>query len=174
MKGQDSSEGDQPKPPWTPLGCVLTFVAGSLLFPPLWVGANVAFGAALEGPILVFLMEAPCQRLAQTTEPLSRYKVGRGVLKGRTGASSSPSVCHFASRSVYVDRREGFLWREGVHAILGLVGYLACALGSFLLTIYLLITGVRFFDSRRARVQGSPPPPPKPARGSKSRRRRKR
>jgi len=170
MIGQDSSETDQPNPPWTPLGCLLSFVAASLLFPPLWIGVNVAFEAALKGPVLVFLMETPCQRLAQTTEPLRRYTVTKG---GRGVKRSTIAFCHFASRSVYVDRREGFNARELMHATIGLVGYFACFLGSFLLTLYLVLQGVRFFDARRARVQGSKPPLPKRSRRSGSRRRRK-
>jgi len=170
MKDQDSSEGAQAEPPWRPLGCVLSYVVGSLLFPPMWAGVNVAFGTALDGPIGASLMESPCQRLAQTTEPLSRYSFGGGWKR------TAPSVCHFPSGTVHVVRRDGygFTGREFVYLAIGLVGYFACFVGSFLLTIFLVRSGRRFLEARLGRGRGSEPPPPKPSRRSRSRRRRKR
>jgi len=173
MKVQETLEGDESKDTSTPLGCLLSFVVASLLFVPLWAGVNVAFGAALEGPIAVFLMEPPCQRLAHTSEPLSRYAVKGGWKR------TAPSVCTFPSRTVAVTQSEGFTGREFVYLMSGLVGYFACFAGALVFTIYLVRGGQRFVEARlgRAKVQRGEPPPPKGSkapRRSRSRRRSKR
>lgn len=159
-----TSETDQARLPSTPLGCLLSFVVASLLFPPLWAGVNFAFGTALDGPIGVFLMEPPCQRLAQTTEPLSRYSFGGGWKR------TAPSVCHFPSGKVHVVQRDGygFTGREFVYLAIGLVGYLACFLGAFLLTLFLVVRVPRFLKARLGRQKHGA------RKGSKARKRRKR
>ena len=108
---------------------------GCLLFVPSWAGLNFAFGTALDGPIGAFVMETPCQRLARTTEPLSRYTLGGG--KSRV----SSSVCHFASGPVRVDGATdglGFTGRELAYLALGFVGYGACFAGAMALTVFLV------------------------------------
>ena len=93
MKVRSALAGDEASQTSSPIGCLLSFVVASLLFVPLWAGVNFAFGTALDGPVGAFLMEAPCQRLAHTTEPLSRYTLGK---------RKSSSVCHFASETIHV------------------------------------------------------------------------
>jgi hypothetical protein len=118
----------------------LSWLVGSLLFVPLWAGLNFAFGTALDGPIGAFVMERPCQGLADTSEPLVRYSLGSG--KGRL----SSSVCHFASGSRRVDGPTeglGFTGREFVYLMVGFVGYAVCFVGALLLAV-LIVRGVRF------------------------------
>src|SRR5262245_23820304 len=75
---------------WITLGrLALKSIVGLSLFVGLWAGINFVFGTALDGPIGAFLMEPPCQALADTTEPLERYSLGRG-------RRAAASVCHFA------------------------------------------------------------------------------
>lgn len=161
MKVGGTLETDEATETFRPLGCLLSFVVAGLLFVPLWAGVNVAFASVLEGPIAVFLMEPPCQRLAQTTEPLSGYAVKGGWKR------TAPSVCHFASRTVHVTKSDGFAGREFVYLMTGLVGYFVCFAGALVLTIYLVLTGQRFVEARlgRAKAQRSgPPAPPKASR----------
>jgi hypothetical protein len=91
MKVQRPEQSDEGKQAPSLVGLVLSWLVGCVLFVPLWAGLNFAFGTALDGPIGAYVMEGPCQRLAGTTEPLSRYTLGRG--KSRV----SSSVCHFVS-----------------------------------------------------------------------------
>ena len=174
MKVRGTVESDDSKETFRPIGCLLSFVVASLLFVPLWAGVNVAFGTVLEGPIAVFLMEPPCQRLAQTTEPLSGYAVKGGWKR------TAPSVCRFASRTVHVTKSEGFAGREFVYLMTGLIGYFVCFAGALVLTIYSVLSGQRFVEARlgRAKAQRSEPPAPPKAfrapRRSRSRRRSKR
>jgi hypothetical protein len=125
------------------LGLAFSCLVGSLLFVSLWAGMNFAFGTALDGPIGAFVMERPCQRLAGTTEPLSRYTLGRG------GARLSSSVCHFASgpRRVADGRTDGlgFTGRELAYLVLGFVGYALCFAGALVLTVSIVRVGRRFF-----------------------------
>lgn len=126
----------------TLLGLASSWLLGSLLFVPLWAALNFAFGTALDGPIGAFVMEAPCQGLANTTEPLLRYSLGSG--KGRL----SSSVCHFASGSLRVDGRTdalGFTEREFVYLMIGFVGYAVCFVGALLLAIFIVRGGGRLF-----------------------------
>ena len=51
---------------WARVGARFGFDAGAF--------SLQAFGG--DGPIGAFVMEAPCQRLARTTAPLSRYTLG--------------------------------------------------------------------------------------------------
>jgi len=130
------------------LGLVLSWLVGSVLFVPAWAGLNFAFGTALDGPIGALVMEAPCQRLAGTTEPLERYALGAG--KGRL----SSSVCHFASRRVRVDGRTdglGFEGRELAYLTIGFAGYAACFAGAFVLVVGVVRAGRRFVPNRAAR-----------------------
>ena len=124
------------------LGLLLSWLVGSLLFVPLWAGLNFAFGTALDGPIGVFVMEPPCQRLAGTTEPLSRYTLGRG---NKMRASSS--VCHFASGPLRVADRPteglGFTGREFAYLMLGFAGYAVCFVGALALAFFLVHGGRR-------------------------------
>lgn len=153
MKVQGSVEGDDVKATPTVVGLLLSLVVGTLLFVPLWAGLNFAFGSALDGPIGAIIMEAPCQRLAHTTEPLSRYTLG----KGRVHVSSS--VCHFASGRVRVaDGRTdglGFTERELAYLLVGFAGYAVCFGGALVLTVSVIRGGRRFFallrSKRRAR-----------------------
>jgi hypothetical protein len=131
-------KGDQPKTTSTLLGLVVSWIVGCLLFVPLWAALNFAFGTALDGPIGAFVMETPCQRLAGTTEPLSRYTLGGGKVR------VSSSVCHFASGPIRVADRAtdglGFAWRELVYLVIGFVGYGASFAGALGLTIFLART----------------------------------
>lgn len=124
------------------LALVLCFLVGALLFVPLWAGLNFAFGTALDGPIGGFVMEAPCQRLAGTTEPLSRYTLGGGKVR------LSSSVCHFASGPLRVDGATdglGFTGRELVYLLTGFAGYAACFVGALVLTVCIIRAGRRLF-----------------------------
>ncbi len=120
----------------------MSWVVGCLLFVPAWAGLNFAFGTALDGPIGAFVMEAPCQRLARTTEPLHHYKLSGG--KSRV----SSSVCYFASGPVRVDGPTdglGFKGRELAYLLTGFAGYAACFFGALALTFWLVRTARRLF-----------------------------
>lgn len=114
-----------------------------MLFVPLWAALNFAFGAALDGPIGGFVMEAPCQRLAGTHEPLSRYALGG---KGRYASS----VCYFASGPVRVVGKTeglGFAGRELAYLMLGFVGYAVCFVSALLLAVAVVRVGRRLLAS---------------------------
>lgn len=131
---------EDPQPTSTLVGLVVSWVIGCLLFVPAWAGLNFAFGTALDGPLGAFVMETPCQRLANTTEPLHHYKLSGG--KSR----ASSSVCHFASGPVRVDGPTdglGFKWRELAYLVVGFVGYAACFAGALALTIGIVRTARR-------------------------------
>ena len=121
----------------------MSLLVGCLLFVPLWAGLNFVFGTALDGPIGAFVMESPCQRLVGTTEPLTRYTLGKG--KSRL----SSSVCHFASGPVRVADRPteglGITWREFVYLAVGLLGYAGCLVAALLLAVLLVNGGRRLF-----------------------------
>jgi len=135
------------------VGCALSWLVGCVLFVSSWAGLNFAFGTALDGPIGAFVMEAPCQRLTGTTEPLSRYTLGKG--KSRLASS----VCHFASGSIRVaDRRTdglGFTGRELAYLVIGFAGYAACLAGALALTIAVVRAGQRW--NRRSRTANVKP-----------------
>lgn len=141
MKVQGPLNGDESKATSSVVGLLVSWVVGCLLFVPLWAGLNFGFGTALDGPIGAFVMETPCQRLAGTTEPLSRYTLGTGRVR------PSSSVCHFASGPVRVaDGRTdglGFTWRELAYLVLGFVGYAACFAGAMFLTVLVVRAGRR-------------------------------
>ena len=170
MKIGGRLEGGEAKDISSPIGCLLSFVVAGLLFVPLWAGVNFAFGTALDGPVGAFLMETPCQRLAHTTEPLSRYSFGGGWKR------TAPSVCHFPSRTVHVTQTDGFTGREFVYLMTGLVGYAVCFAGSLVLTIYLVRRGQRFVEARLAgtRVRRTEPALPKQSPSPKRSRSRRR
>jgi hypothetical protein len=153
MKSQGPFDGDEPQATSRLVGLAFSCLVGSLLFVPVWAGMNFAFGTALEGPIGAFVMERPCQRLAGTTEPLSRYTLGRGKVR------LSSSVCHFASRSIRVaDGRTdglGFTGRELAYLVLGFVGYAMCLAGALVLTVSIVRVGGRFFALAWGRVSRS-------------------
>jgi hypothetical protein len=132
------------------LGLVVGWLVGCLLFVPSWAGLNFAFGTALDGPIGAFVMESPCQRLAGTTEPLSRYTMSRG--KSRL----SSSVCHFASGPIRVSDRPtdglGFTGREFVYLMIGFAGYAVCLAGAMVLAAFLVRAGGRLFALARGRA----------------------
>lgn len=148
MSAKGPLQGDEASPTSILVGLVCWLV-GCLLFVPLWAGLNFAFGTALDGPIGAFVMESPCQRLASTTNPLSRYTLGKG--KGR----HSSSVCHFASGPIRVADRPtdglGFTGHELAYLALGFAGYAACLAGALVLTFFLVNTGRRLFRFDRAR-----------------------
>jgi hypothetical protein len=141
MKVQDPLPGDDAMTTSMLIGGVLSWLVGCLLFVPLWAGLNFAFGTALDGPMGVFIMEAPCQRLADTTEPLSRYSLGTGTSR------LSSSVCHFESGLIRVADRPteglGFTGRELAYLLVGLAGYALCFAGALLLTVLLVRAGRR-------------------------------
>lgn len=142
MKVQDPLEGDTAKATPSVVGLLLSLLVGTLLFVPLWAGLNFGFGTALDGPIGAFIMEPSCQRLANTTEPLSRYTLGTGRVR------VSSSVCHFASGRVRVDGRTeglGFTERELAYLLVGFAGYAVCFGGALVLTVFLVRAGRRFF-----------------------------
>jgi len=177
MKVQGPLEGDEVTRT-AALGLLLSWLVGSLLFVPLWAGLNFAFGTALDGPIGVFVMEPSCQRLTGTTEPLTRYSLGRG---NKMRASSS--VCHFESGSIRVADRPteglGFTGREFVYLMLGFVGYAVCFAGALLLAFSLVHAGRRLFAFALGRVRFGPrerssPLRSKAPRRSRARRRSKR
>jgi hypothetical protein len=152
VKLEGRFERDAEKEKATLIGLALSWLVGSLLFVPLWAGLNFAFGTALDGPIGAFVMEAPCQALADTTEPLVRYSLGSG--KGRL----SSSVCHFASGSLRVDGRTdglGFTGRELVYLMIGFVGYAVCFVGALLLALVIVRGGGRLFSEAKRR-RGTP------------------
>jgi len=142
MKSQGPVQGNEAQPTRSLVGIALCCLVGSLLFVPIWALANYAFGTALDGPIGAVVMEAPCQRLARTTEPLSRYTLGHGNRR------PSSSVCHFGSRSIWVadgpTEGLGFTGRELAYLVIGFVGYATCFVGALLLTISLVRVGRRF------------------------------
>jgi hypothetical protein len=154
MSPPDKHQENDESPIWT----LIRIVVGFVLFVPLWAGMNFAFGTALDGPIGVFVMETPCQRLAQRMggppEPLSRYNLG----KGTKGTRSTSSVCRFASRSISVGNSPtdglGFSEREFVYLAIGFVGYAACFVGALVLSIFVTRTGWRFMA--RDRKAGKP------------------
>ena len=131
------------KPIRTLVGLFATWLVGSVLFVVSWAGLNFAFGTALDGPIGAFVMEAPCQRLAHTSEPLSRYTLGSGKVR------ISSSVCHFASGPVRVDDRPkdglGFTRRELAYLVIGFAGYAACFAAALGLTFLMIQRGRRLF-----------------------------
>ena len=140
----------------SPVGAVLRWLFGCLLFVPAWAGLNFGFGTALDGPIGAFVMETPCQRLAGTTEPLVRYSLGTG----RSRLSSS--VCHFASGPIRVgDARTeglGFTGREAAYLALGFAGYAVCLAGALVLAVVLANAGgrvVSFTVGRMKRERGA-------------------
>jgi hypothetical protein len=135
----------------SPIWALVRFVVMFLLFVPSWAGLNFAFGTALDGPVGVLVMETPCQRLAQRMggppERLTRY-----VLAARR----SPSVCHFASRSIRVGHGPtdglGFSEREFAYLAIGFVGYAACFVGAMVLAFFVVTAGWKFIGrSRKAR-----------------------
>lgn len=143
---------DKESPLWELVRAALMF----LLFVPAWAGMNFAFGTALDGPIGVFVMETPCQRLVQrlggTPERLDRYVLGKSAGRGR----SSPSICHFASRSVRVGDGPtdglGFTEREFAYLAIGFAGYAACFAGAAVLAFVVVRAGWKFIGrNRRAR-----------------------
>jgi len=148
MKRDGVSDGEDGKEPST-LGLFAGCLVGFLLFVPLWAGMNFVLGTALDGPVGVFVMETPCQRLSGTTEPLSRYTLGKG--KSRL----SSSVCHFASGPIRVaDRRTdglGFTGREFVYLILGFAGYALCFAGAMVLAVSIVRVGQRLLGLERRR-----------------------
>lgn len=130
--------------PGTPslIALLVSWIAGTLLFIPLWALLNFAFGTALDGPIGAFILETPCQRLAGTTEPLSRYAIGTGRVR------LASSVCHFASGPVRVDGPTdglGFTERELAYLVLGFAGYAACFVGALVLAICVIRASRRVF-----------------------------
>ncbi len=139
-------ERDEKKKAPSLVGLVLSWVVGCVSFVPLWAGLNFVFGTALDGPIGAFVMEGPCQRLAGTTEPLSRYTLSRG--KSRV----SSSVCHFASGPIRVadgrTDRLGFTGRELVYLVIGFAGYGACFAGAIALTVVVVRSGRRLTSAR--------------------------
>ena len=135
--GVQPPRADEPKSTQTLLGLVVSWIVGCVLFVPAWAGLNFAFGTALDGPIGAFVMETPCQRLANTTERLHHYKLSGG--KSRV----SSSVCHFASGPIRVDGPTdglGFKGRELVYLVIGFAGYAACFAGALALTFWLVRT----------------------------------
>lgn len=140
MKLQEPFQGAEVKAT-SLIGLVVSGLLGCLLFVPLWAGLNFAFGTALDGPIGAFVMETPCQRLAGTSEPLSRYTLGAG------GVRVSSSVCHFASGPIRVADRPtdglGFTWRELAYLVLGFAGYALCFAGAMVLAVLLVRAGRR-------------------------------
>ena len=124
-----------------------------LLFVPSWAGLNFAFGTALDGPVGVLLMETPCQRLAQRMggppERLDRYVLGQGT----RGRRSTPSACHFASRSIRVGDSPteglGFTEREFAYLVVGFVGYAACLAGAAALAFFVVKAGWRLIGRHR-------------------------
>jgi len=157
-------EGNEAKQTSTFVGVVLSWLVGCLLFVPLWAGLNFTFGTALDGPIGVFVMESPCQRLVRTTEPLRRYTLGTGK------ARLSSSVCHFASGPVRVADRPtdglGFTGREFVYLAVGFVGYAACLAGALVLAVLLVNVGRRFFALALGRAKLGRREPSSPTRRS--------
>jgi hypothetical protein len=140
MNVQPPAKDDAPMSTSTLIGLAVSWVVGCLLFVPVWAGLNFAFGTALDGPIGAFVMETPCQRLANTTEPLHHYKLSGG--KSRVASS----VCHFASGPVRVDGRTdglGFAGRELLYLVSGFVGYAACFAGALVSTVWLVRLGRR-------------------------------
>jgi len=134
-----------------PIWALVRFVVMLLLFVPSWAGLNFAFGTTLDGPVGAFMMETPCQRLAQRMggppERLDRYDMG-----GRR----SPSVCRFASRSIRVGDGPtdglGFSEREFAYLAIGFVGYVACLVGAMVLAFFVVTAGWRFIGrSRKAK-----------------------
>lgn len=139
MKPQ-GSEGDEVSGS-TLVGLLVSLVAGTLLFVPLWAGLNYGFGTALDGPIGAVVMETPCQRLLGSNEPLTRYTLGKGKLR------ASSSVCHFASGPIHVADRPteglGFTGREFLYLAIGFAGYAVCFVGALVLTFHLVRAGRR-------------------------------
>ncbi|MGE0421719.1 MAG: hypothetical protein AB7O88_05625 [Reyranellaceae bacterium] len=140
---------DNESPVWGVVRLALMF----LLFVPSWAGLNFAFGSALDGPVGVLLMEPPCQRLAQRLggppEPLNRYVLGQGT----RGRRSTPSVCHFASRSIRVGDSPteglGFSEREFAYLVVGFVGYAACLAVAAVLAFFVVKAGWSFIGQKR-------------------------
>jgi hypothetical protein len=158
-----SAAEDAELPGWAMLVQVLlSFLVGGVLFVVLWAGLNFVFGTALDTAIGAFFMEQPCQRLAGTTERLTGYTPGRAS----RGTRSTPSVCHFGSRSVVVAGPTdalGFPEREFQLIVIGLVGYALCFIGAGLATFYLIGQGWRLVGrlirrTGRFRVERAPPP----------------
>ena len=146
MNAQRPSKADEPKASATLLGLALSWILGCVSFVPLWAGLNFGFGSALDGPIGAFVMETPCQRLANTTEPLSRYKIGGG--KSRV----SSSVCHFASGPIRVDGPTdglGFTGREFAYLVIGFAGYGACLVAAIVLSFQVVRGGRRLLSLAR-------------------------
>jgi hypothetical protein len=143
-KASNASKADATS---SPVGLFLSWVAGCLLFVPLWAGLNFGFGTALDGAIGAFIMERPCQQLAGTNEPLVRYTLGGG--KSRL----SSSVCHFASGPIRVDGPTdglGFTGRELAYLVVGFAGYAACFVGAMALAVLLVRAGRRLLPGGRA------------------------
>lgn len=139
------ADGESPS---SVLGMLVSFLVGCLLFVPAWAGLNFAFGTALDGPVGAVIMQEPCQRLAGTTEPLTRYALGSGG-KGRR---LSASVCHFGSRRVRVDGPTdglGFTGRELLYLVVGFAGYAVCFAGAIALSIFTVVGGRRLLSRSR-------------------------
>jgi len=154
MKSQGPLHGDEAQPTSGLVALAFSCLVGSLLFVPLWAGMNFAFGSALDGPIGAFVMERPCQRLAGTTEPLSRYTLGHGKVQ------LSSSVCHFASgpRRVADGRTDGlgFTGHELAYLVIGFMGYALCLAGALVLTVSIVRVGRRYFALAWRRATGKP------------------
>lgn len=117
---------------------LLGLLIGGVLFILLWASLNFGFGTMLDGPIGAFIMEPPCQRLAQTSERLTGYSPGTA---GSGGRANSPSVCYFGSRRVMVAGQTdglGFTQREGLLIAGGLLGYLLCFIAALVGAAYLV------------------------------------
>jgi hypothetical protein len=151
MKSREPLEADEAKQKSGVIALVLGWLVGCLLFVPLWAGLNFAFGTALDGPIGAFVMESPCQRLAGTTESLSRYTLSKG--KGRL----SSSVCHFASGPIRVSDRPtdglGFTGREFVYLMIGFAGYAVCLVGAMVLAVFFVRAGGRLVALARGKAK---------------------
>jgi len=148
------SSVDEAHPALQVVGLLLSLLLGGVLFIVLWAVLNFAFGTALDGPIGGFVMEPPCQRLADTTEPLAGYTLGRSG-RGR----SSPAVCNFASRSVIVDgptNSLGFPGREFVFLLIGFAGYGVCLTCALVATVFLVRGGRRLVRGVMRRAGAHP------------------
>ncbi|WP_439815355.1 hypothetical protein [Zavarzinia sp. CC-PAN008] len=148
--GSPTAPDDGAHPTWIIL---VRLVLIAILFVPAWAGANFLVGTALDGPVGAFLMEAPCQALAQRlggqAEPLERYNLGTA---GRGSVSSS--VCHFGSGFIRVadgpTEGLGFEWRELAYLALGFVGYAACFVGALVIVVFTVNRGWRIASGRRS------------------------
>jgi len=123
-----------------------------VLFCVIWACLNYTWGAIMDHWIAPAAFEKPCQLVAKTTEPLTRYEAQK---LGRHGKLLKLARCHFSAREVIVydpQWSQEFSTREFLLiVVLNIVGLLACIVGAFIITALLYVVAETALDRRTHR-----------------------